>query len=214
MKPVRFILVVTAIGWSNYAYGQADTIPPVVQLNGDTIVCIEQGEKYMDAGCMVSDNFSSSSEMPIIMEGDFITKMDKLGCWSLRYIAFDRESNKGYSKWRRIIIRPKGDTTPCVYSVEECKRLSALGIKDQKMPFPDAYIYPNPATSKATIYFKDKDMKAFNVYLLDIAGRVIRQFDKPADEIEINTTELLPGYYLVVIGSDKGSKVLQLNVVK
>lgn len=112
------------------------------------------------------------------------------------------------------MVRPKGDTTPCIYSEGACKRLAALAIEDREPEFIQAYIYPNPANARATLIIKNQNMKRFTVSLLDITGRVIRQLGTPAEKMEINTAELLPGYYLVLVNSDEGSKVLQLSVAK
>ena len=206
--PVLFFLIVCS------SASAQDTIAPVVELIGDSIVCLEQGDTYSELGYTVSDNSDSFPELTIIIEGNWFGSTDKFGCRSLRYIAEDLSGNRGYTTWRRIIVRPKGDTSACGYSDSFCTRLEAMGLGEEQSLLTRAYIYPNPTQSFTTIYLNNQNLDLFTISVFDIAGRVLQQWNTRAEKVNFNTSELLPGSYLILVSNAEGSKMLRLNVVR
>lgn len=69
----------------------ADTLPPVVTLNGPGSITIDQGTPWVDPGVTAHDG--CDGEIPIVVEGYVNT--DIPGTYLLRYSASDRSGNHG-----------------------------------------------------------------------------------------------------------------------
>ncbi len=80
-------------------------------------------------------------------------------------------------------------------------------------------IYPNPANSKIVVNFSLSRDENVEITLLNVSGDAVKhllsQFmEKGFHELEINTTELLSGLYLVRLRSDSYNKSEKLIIIK
>jgi hypothetical protein len=199
-----------------FAFAQTDTTAPVLKLRGDSLVCIHIGDQYYDEGVTVTDNYSSSKDMTLELEGWFLLNKDKAGCWTMRWKAIDTSGNVGYSSWRYIMVRPKGDSSPCVYNDDSCKRWATLGLEKNFADKNSVNVYPNPATEKATIEIKSSAGQEISIRILDVSGRCILNksawIDPHHSKIELNTADMKSGYYFIEIGNGNWQRVLSLSI--
>jgi len=74
-------------------------------------------------------------------------------------------------------------------------------------------LYPNPATNgQVTIVFKEATA-IYDVSLMDVTGRVLRQWNQTKGN-SLNITNLVPGFYnLRVLSRETGKQVVEKFVV-
>lgn len=102
--------------------------------------------------------------------------------------------------------------------VNSNKKMFYLGVPKTQLAFEDAVLYPNPSSSSSKIYFSMNEPKTVQVTICDISGRVLSSralepFAAGRNEIEINTTDMPNGIYLVTLQSGTGKKTLKLEVM-
>jgi hypothetical protein len=77
----------------------ADTVKPVITLNGFQFDSVEVFDRYADAGVMVSDNYNKASDISVNVGGTFYTqfpagtKTNKIGTYTIVYTATDKSGN-------------------------------------------------------------------------------------------------------------------------
>jgi hypothetical protein len=197
---------------------QTDTIPPKFVLVGDSVICVHVGDNTLNVDMQVTDNNDSTPELIITLEGDYVINGSKrIGCWNLRYKAQDRATNTGYSQWLYILVRPKGDTTPCIYSTDSCTKWNAASVTELTHKTPLVKVYPNPASNRFIIEFIKPPVGDVSFYISDVSGRIVLKEKKRighATKTELNIADVVPGFYILHIESNGVEQAVPLRVVR
>lgn len=86
------------------AVSVVDTTPPIITLNGESVIEVEAGTEYEDKGATAEDSFDH--EVIVIVEGD--VDPQRLGFYTLTYTATDASKNsKSITRTISVV-----DTTP------------------------------------------------------------------------------------------------------
>ncbi|RLD64653.1 MAG: hypothetical protein DRJ01_00160 [Bacteroidetes bacterium] len=97
-----------------------------------------------------------------------------------------------------------GDTVKLIVNVE------SNSIKDISS-INDVIVYPNPFKENTTIYIP-KSIKTFNLYIIDIQGRIVKSLQNNSqNQISINAKDLHSGFYYMKIVSN--NKILTKKIV-
>ncbi len=83
----------------------ADDIDPVISLNGSSVLYLERGESYTEAGAKAYDN--NDGAVKVIASGFVDT--NKVGSYLLSYTAVDKTGNRATAT-RKIIVSPRATT--------------------------------------------------------------------------------------------------------
>ncbi|NOX85454.1 MAG: T9SS type A sorting domain-containing protein [Chlorobi bacterium] len=91
-----------------------------------------------------------------------------------------------------------------------------VGIEETEL-ISNINIFPNPATDKLNIDFYLSDYAPVNISITDMVGKVVysEQIDQASPgpkQLEINTTNLLPGIYLLKVDAGGGSFVRKVSI--
>lgn len=81
-----------------------DTTPPVITLKGDTVVTLKYGDKYLEQGYEVTDNYSKNLDKKIQIDSEFDST--RPGTYTIKYSVADAAGNQG-SAVRTIIVKPQ-----------------------------------------------------------------------------------------------------------
>jgi aminopeptidase N len=69
---------------------------------------------------------------------------------------------------------------------------------------------PNPVLDHVTVYFHNDTINLRTIDLMDLEGRVIQSVETNLDEIQINTTALSKGIYLIKVSNGQKSMIRKL----
>jgi uncharacterized repeat protein (TIGR01451 family) len=86
----------------NCVHAQKDTIPPVITLFGDSVVYIEQGSSYTDAGATAFDNKMGNITSQLYSSTDL--DVNVVGAYTFIYNVSDNDGNKAKPAIRRIFV--------------------------------------------------------------------------------------------------------------
>lgn len=94
-----------------------------------------------------------------------------------------------------------------------------VGISDVASGIEHFNIYPNPASTNATLKFTLTERSEISMVITDAIGRTVKlqaaeTFAAGTHTLGINTTELAPGLYNVTIQTEKGKLSKRLSVTK
>jgi len=96
-------------------------------------------------------------------------------------------------------------------SVQACPRESM-----QTGSILSMHAYPNPATDYVNVFFTTAQVGEFTLQLMDMSGRVLRNFDGESTEgvnnVPFEMSELSSGMYLIVLDHDSSRQTLRLVV--
>ena len=69
-------------------------------------------------------------------------------------------------------------------------------------------IYPNPTKGEFTVSFSNQTENS--VYVMDVTGRVVSQFNNTTEEVQVNISKLSAGVYYVKVVSSNGVDVIKV----
>ncbi|MFM9056212.1 MAG: T9SS type A sorting domain-containing protein, partial [Bacteroidota bacterium] len=76
--------------------------------------------------------------------------------------------------------------------------------------------YPNPATDFVNVYFTTANIAEYTIQLMDMSGRVLRNFDGESTEgvnnVPFEMSDLSSGMYLIVLDHDSSRQTIRLVV--
>jgi len=102
------------------------------------------------------------------------------------------------------------DKVPNIDEWENCSVGTTLPRSSNEIK-PDVNVFPNPATEAFQVTSKDRSITSVSV--LDLLGRVLTFQDysgAPDNMVEINTSQLKPGIYTVVIEVESTENITRL----
>ncbi|MDO6621431.1 DUF5011 domain-containing protein [Oceanihabitans sp. 1_MG-2023] len=95
----------------NIVAGQADTVAPVITLNGDATVNLTVGDSYADAGATATDNVDGNLTSSISVTGSVNTNI--AGTYTLNYNVSDAAGNAATQVSRTVIVSEAPSGTGC-----------------------------------------------------------------------------------------------------
>ncbi len=94
------------------------------------------------------------------------------------------------------------------------KSLSTVGIFNLSVQENNLLVYPNPTQGKINILIKDLHFKQYDSRIVDVNGRILKQFKTTEDNFMLDMKEWSAGiYYLLLMNSDTGT-VLKWKIIK
>ncbi len=66
---------------------------------------------------------------------------------------------------------------------------------------------PNPAKDNVTLFFKDNETKFYDIFIMDLSGKIIADYQHVSGNYTINVSDLKPGTYLITVSNKKGNRV-------
>jgi len=81
-----------------------DTVPPIIELNGNSMITIEYGAEYVDQGVVAFDNIDLS--LDIVITGQVDTSI--LGDYTITYNVRDIAGNQAIEMSRVVVVEPFG----------------------------------------------------------------------------------------------------------
>jgi hypothetical protein len=94
------------------------------------------------------------------------------------------------------------------------KSLSTVGIFNLSVHGNGLIVYPNPTKEKINVLIKNPDFKLYDSRIIDVNGRILKQFTMTEDNFTLDMNEWSAGiYYLLLTNMDKGT-VLRGKIVK
>jgi PKD repeat protein len=107
----------------------------------------------------------------------------------------------------------------CSTSFTDTINVVAVGVEEvEAIGLANMNLYPNPASSQATLELELTDLSDLQVNLLDVYGRQLRtisnaRLDAGTHQIQLNQLNELPaGMYLIDVQTNKGRKTLKLRL--
>lgn len=174
-----------------------DTIPPEVELMGDSLVQLPLNAQYLDPGVAVTDNYNSAAELTIVITSNFTdTSSSVPGCYFICYEVVDNSGNRTMST-TRIIEVENGCTT---YDFATCASSGRVGFSEPETEKPSAFeVYPNPVAE--TLYIRNNGQNgAFQARLVNPLGQQVEQIQvKPNSKIGIPVRHLPAGIYFLIL---------------
>jgi len=90
----------------------ADTIPPVITLNGNSSITIEQFTTYTDLGATATDNIDNNSTVTANIQTSGIVNTGAIGNYTVSYNVSDAAGNAATALQRTVQVTVAPDTTP------------------------------------------------------------------------------------------------------
>jgi len=115
----------------------------------------------------------------------------------------------------RMMFRFSAGEYPNNLFVDDINMTGTVGLNEQNTDFYGAMIYPNPSNGQTTLTYTDRGSQSMVISLTDLSGRVVKTW-KPnnaapgVQRIEIETTDLSTGAYLITLDSGSYSRTLKL----
>ena len=192
LKHLLLFLVV-----SSMAHAQ-DTIPPVIALIGDSIVCIALDSEYIDPGYTVSDNHTSEEDMTITASGDFV-KVYRQGRFCVCYSAADSSGNQSKQKCRTICVGLDKDACRALPG-KWCGAVTSV----PKTSFTQLSVFPNPSNGFVQVR---SDYVIEQIEVFNVSGQSVWVQSPKTSETQIILKK--PGlYFLAIQGENLSSKKL------
>lgn len=115
---------------------------------------------------------------------------------------------KKYCLYVRALCTP---TPQSEWSILCFKTLPGVGIESIAEQQPLAInAYPNPVNDKLNIKLEGYMAKGAKVSLINVTGQLLYKADVQSDELEINTSELAAGVYILKYEDDKRTQVQRI----
>ncbi len=119
----------TAAGKAVWATGTsggstADTVKPVITLNGSATVSIAQGSSFTDPGASASDDRDGNITSKIVVSGSVNT--GATGTYTLSYNVQDAAGNAATTLTRTVTVTPKADTVKPVITLNGSASISIV----------------------------------------------------------------------------------------
>ncbi len=94
------------------------------------------------------------------------------------------------------------------------RSLSTVGIFNLSVEENNLLVYPNPTQGKINILIKDLHFKQYDSRIIDVNGRILKQFKFTEDNYTLDMNEWSAGiYYLLLMNSETGT-VLKGKIMK
>lgn len=171
-----------------------DTIPPVITLIGDSIVCVAIDSQYTDPEVTISDNHTSEEDMAITTAGDFVST-ERQGRFCICYTAEDSSGNQSGTKCRTICVGLDKDACRALPG-KWCGAVTGV----PKTSVIQLSVFPNPSNGIVQV---KSDYIIGQIEVFNVSGiLVLRQSPKNREaKIKINR----PGLYFLSVHGEKGS---------
>jgi hypothetical protein len=92
------------------------------------------------------------------------------------------------------------------------------GVEDEIEGLAAVQVFPNPFRSVANVSFTLSDGMDMTVQLVDVNGRLVRQFEQyfqsGANHFEVDAADLKSGVYFLRLLAAQGQHAVRLSVVK
>ncbi|MEK9131954.1 MAG: immunoglobulin-like domain-containing protein, partial [Patescibacteria group bacterium] len=131
----------TATTTSSSTSSGADTLSPVITLNGNNPARVEKGTTYLDPGAIVSDNVNDN--LGVTAEGDQIDT-SVLGDHTVRYSAIDQAGNRAEATRTVTVFDPYATSTT------ESATTNPLDLTENATTTPSTSIETPPAEPAPT----------------------------------------------------------------
>ena len=94
-----------------------------------------------------------------------------------------------------------------IKSITSNSSLSTVDVSKNK----EVFLAPNPAKEKTTVILPSNNKGYVDVYLYDVAGKLITSVKKASEEkVDLDVSNLTKGLYLVLVNGDSFKKALKL----
>jgi hypothetical protein len=118
-----------------------------------------------------------------------------------------------------MVVFIQDDKTGAILQSKVVPAVKTVSIGNIFASVNEITVYPNPATSVTNVNFNLAEASKVNITLLDATGKVVNNVTDAAmtagkQSVQVNTSNLATGSYLVKIATDKGSFTQPLSVVK
>ncbi|MDP1727367.1 MAG: DUF5011 domain-containing protein [Bacteroidota bacterium] len=181
--PLGFVMADSACGNLNLllTINVVDTITLAIQLLGPPFICIEVNTSFIDPGYFYYDNYWPLNSL-------VVTKTSNLD-----------SSKKGLYTITYTLTNPSGFVRNIVRQIQvgDCN----TGLSGQQDI--DGYkIYPNPVIDYLYIENSNSNAIIENVIIYDYQGKAVKEYkmnEGNKDLVQLNTSGLLPGLYLLKI---------------
>jgi hypothetical protein len=115
----------TAVWATGTSGGQiADTVKPVITLNGSATVSVAQGSSFADPGATATDNRDGTITSKIVVSGSVNT--GTAGTYTLSYNVRDAAGNAATTLTRTVTVTPKADTVKPVITLNGSASMSIV----------------------------------------------------------------------------------------
>jgi parallel beta-helix repeat protein len=182
-----------------------DREAPVISLKGAPSINVCRWATFNDLGYDLSDNFYTSPDITVVMEGDFVTGGTMLpGVYSFRYKAIDKSGNVAYSDWRIVNVREANDGS-CMTSVGN-------GSLDKQVA-----VYPNPNNGKFTVNFNLGTTEQVRIQVLNSLGQVVTtvaEGNMSANTYTVDLGNQSSGVYMLRITAGNQTIVKRVIIAK
>jgi hypothetical protein len=155
---------------------------------------------YKDSGYVVSDNFSSASDITVTVESSRTDSTQREGAWAIRYKAVDKSGNTAFSEYRLINV------VQCVSGVEETAADNG-----------NVQIYPNPNTGMFTIDVQLPKQEYVKISVINMLGQEVRVVNNSmmhSGKFNVDLTGEKAGMYFINITSQGNTITKKVNVTK
>jgi len=101
--------------------------------------------------------------------------------------------------------------------IDDINMSGTVGLNEMNTDFFGAMIYPNPSNGLTTLTYTDRGVQSMLINLTDLSGRVVKTW-KPnntapgVQRVDIETSELATGAYLITLDSGTHARTLKLMV--
>ncbi len=87
------------------------------------------------------------------------------------------------------------------------------GIDEKTMDEKDMIVYPNPATDRIYLLYKNTETNPVKIHVKDLQGRIILRLNFDTNPMAVNLNTLNPGFYTVAILFDN-RQTINKKIVK
>ncbi|MCC9019553.1 S8 family serine peptidase [Flavobacterium lipolyticum] len=163
---------------------------PVISLLGDTVISLNSGCSYVEAGFTAKDNLDADIASAVVVTG--IVDVNTAGQYILTYTVKDALQNES-SVTRTINV-----------SSTICK---TLGIATNKID--GLVIYPNPV-KEGKLYIQTASGSIKNISIADMSGKKV--FVRQTENKELDVSGLPGGVYVIKIEQDGNTSVQKIII--
>lgn len=192
-------------------------------------VCQCEGGRECDAGFSIQLDLCGYALMtPYNMNPNWYYDFNYGTGWGNGWVAWEYQTSGTYSVCMRVITDEGEVCQTCMdVCIDVCDSIVSKETgnrnqnqaKENKTQIANILVYPNPADDKARLIFDVVTPSFVTVEVNDAQGKVIKKVwvNENAigrQDLEINTKELLPGYYLIRINVGNKSQHTRAIIVK
>jgi PKD repeat protein len=176
-----------------------DRVKPDIEILGQSLVSICRWDTFDDPGVVLTDNYDMNPQMN--RTGSYISNYMVnfgAGLFELVYEGIDASGNVARTS-RIIEVRDDGN---CISSFDDIIGENQISI------------YPNPARDILNINI-DNYQEVSRIQLINTLGEVVNEIDFiDTPDLQINTSTLSEGMYLVNISFENRTITKQISIIK